>query len=90
MQQHMKEITKYKNGNYDVTIFDDGTKIRSYENEAIPDFPESIDIKITNYCEINCKFCYEDSTTKGQHSNLESYHFLLEQLPGGTELKDHA
>lgn len=44
-------LSKYKNGNYEVMIFDDGTKIR-YNNLdcLIPDFPESMDMKISNYC----------------------------------------
>ncbi len=46
-----KLLSKYRNGNYNVAIFDDGTKIR-YNNLdcLVPEFPESMDVKISNYC----------------------------------------
>lgn len=83
-----KLISKYDNGNYTVRLFDDGTKIRDFKEIPKPLFPESIDLKITNYCNLEniCKWCHEDSTTKGKHSSLEDYFFLLEQLPSGVEL----
>ena len=64
-------LSKYNNGNYTVEIYDNGTKIRETEEEEfIADFPENIDIKITNYCENNCKFCYESSSVDGKHADL--------------------
>ena len=45
-------IGSYKNGNYKVLIFSDGTKIRyNKEDTLIPSRPESFDIKITNRCQ---------------------------------------
>ena len=46
----MKKILgKYRNGNYSVCIFDDGTKIRKTDDdEFCPDFAENIDLKITD------------------------------------------
>ena len=39
---------KYRNGNYNVTILEDGTKIRHNKLDCfIPEKPESMDIKIT-------------------------------------------
>lgn len=49
---------QYKNGNTLVTLLNDGTKIREYEGTPISEFPESIDIKITNYCDLACSFCF--------------------------------
>ena len=44
-------IGEYINGNYTVKIYEDGTKIReTKEDEFISSFPESIDLKITNRC----------------------------------------
>lgn len=61
----------YKNGNYQVTILDDGTKIRrTEEDEFIPSFPENADVKITDKCNQFCNFCYEGCTPKGSHSKL--------------------
>ena len=68
----MNLLSKYNNGNYTVEIYDDGTKIRETEEEEfIADFPENIDIKITNYCENNCKFCFESSSIEGKHADLD-------------------
>ena len=78
-------LAKYKNGNYTVRLFSDGTKIRfTLDDEFNAMFPESIDIKITNYCDISCLMCHEDSSTKGVHGNLE--HPFLDTLVAGTEL----
>ena len=54
-----KLLSKYRNGNYNVAIFDDGTKIR-YNNLdcLVPEFPESMDVKISNYCPFNCSMCF--------------------------------
>ena len=67
----------YNNGNYNVKIFSDGTKIRHTEDdEFIADFPESMDLKISNQCNILCKFCHENSTVDGKHADLLSPKFF--------------
>ena len=76
----------YQNGNTTVEIQKDGTKIRSCDDVPVPVFPESIDLKVTSYCDLSCAFCHEDSTKKGKHANLDDYHFLIDQLPSGVEL----
>lgn len=64
-------LGKYKNGNYDVTIMSDGTKIRQTEaDEFIPEFPENADVKITDKCSQGCPFCYEGCTKEGKHARL--------------------
>ena len=79
---------EYKNGNTTVQLLPDGTKIREFEGTPKPEFPESIDLKITNYCDLFnlCQFCHEASDLHGSHADLDSFHFLLEQLPNGAEL----
>lgn len=68
----MKILGSYVNGNYTVTIYDDGTKIKETEaDEFIADFPESMDVKITNACDRMCKYCHEASTPDGKHGNLD-------------------
>lgn len=59
-----KLISSYKNGNTRVSIFEDGTKIRKYDGEAKPDYPESIDIKISNFCDLSefCQWCLVPGT----------------------------
>ena len=64
----MNVIGRYQNGNYTVTIMDDGTKIRSNDlNFFAPTHPESMDIKITNCCDMGCPMCHEDSKPDGKH-----------------------
>ena len=63
----------YTNGNYIIEIYDDGTKFRvTGEDEFNPLFPESIDLKITNYCDIGCPWCHENSTADGAHADLNA------------------
>ena len=73
----MQVLGKYKNGNYNVVIFDDGTKIRYNDEDFFEcDTVESMDIKITNMCDIGCKMCHENSTPEGKHADLFSDSFL--------------
>ncbi len=73
----MKILGTYRNGNYMTTIFDDGTKIRhNKENEFIAEFPECMDVKITNYCNMNCPMCHECSTTRGRHGDILNQEFI--------------
>ena len=75
----------YKNGNYIVRIYSDGTKIKSSKDDKfIADFPDSIDLKITNYCDLNCPMCHEKSSTDGFEGDLNSS--FLNSLHRGTEL----
>ena len=70
----MKLLTTYKNGNYKVFIFDDGTKVRTLdegETEFKPKFPENIDCKISDLCSIGCAFCSENSSKKGSTIDLK-------------------
>lgn len=76
----------YRNGNYTVEIRNDGTKIRSYEGVPLPMYPESIDVKITNYCDAACLFCHEQSTKRGVHGDLDVGLRVLSMLPAGAEI----
>lgn len=78
--------TNYTNGNTKVQIFPDGTKIREFENAPAPLFPESIDIKISDYCDLGCKYCHEQSTVKGLHGDLQNLKQIIKDLPAGVEL----
>lgn len=81
----LKLLSSYKNGNYNVEMYSDGTKVRySSDNEFNAVFPENIDLKITNYCDAGCAFCHENSTKEGNHGNLNQN--FLNTLRSGTEL----
>lgn len=81
----IKLLNKYTNGNYKVQIYEDGTKIKTTDDdEFIADFPDSMDMKITNFCDMNCPMCHEKSTVDGRHARLN--HKFLDTLRAGTEL----
>lgn len=79
-------MSVYKNGNTIVEIRDDGTKIRFVPDNvpARPVYPESIDMKITNYCDMGCPMCHERSSVDGRHGNLSNK--LIESLHPYTEV----
>lgn len=88
-----KILSKYKNGNYKVLLLDDGTKIRYTEDDEFkPEFPENIDIKLTNICNIGCQYCHEKSKpgkienvwTMPLNKFVESnvYKFFMSLTPG--------
>lgn len=82
-------MIEYINGNYNVKILNDGTKIREWEDGIVPTplFPESIDVKITNYCDMGCVFCHEKSTTEGLHGDhYNLFNMLVTSLSPGVEL----
>ena len=63
-------LGEYDNGNYHVTIYEDGTKVRETfdENatEFIAEYPECMDVKICNRCDMGCHMCHEDSKPDGE------------------------
>ena len=80
-----KLLAKYINGNYTVKLYQDGTKVKQTKfDEFIAQFPDSMDLKITNYCNLNCPMCHEKSSTKGKHGDLNAA--FLKTLKAGTEL----
>lgn len=82
----IKTIGYYRNGNYTVTVLEDGTKIRRTEDDEFrPAFAENCDCKITDRCDGNCNFCYENCTPNGKHGDILNYKFL-DSLHPHTEL----
>lgn len=82
----MNLLGEYINGNYSVRIFNDGTKIRENDlDNFTPAFPECMDIKITNFCDMTCPFCHEDSSKEGKHGDILNLPFI-NTLPSYTEL----
>lgn len=84
----MQKLYSYLNGNVLVSLFEDGTKIQEWPDEESPApiFPNSFDLKITDYCDLNCSFCHEMSTTRGKEGDLSLMSKLVNTLPAGTEL----
>jgi hypothetical protein len=72
-------IAFYENGNYTVRLFDDGTKVKRTDGDFFAaEFPDSIDLKITDYCDLGCPMCHERSSTDGKMGALSAS--FLEKL----------
>lgn len=94
----MAILGDYLNGNHRTILYDDGTRFRetgSYvdgkwvaddADHFTFDFPESFDLKITDYCDGGCQFCHEDSTVNGKHGDLSKLDHIVETMQPGTEI----
>lgn len=82
---------KYINGNYEVRLYQSGTKIRLLDNkykDFEPEFAECIDITITERCENECPFCYLGCDMSKQHPDLntDGINTFIQSLHSGTEV----
>lgn len=84
MTNNKQPLKTYRNGNYLVRIYADGTKVRVGNVAFRPKFPENIDLKITSFCDGGCPMCHENSTPQGRHADLNLPFF--DTLVAGTEL----
>lgn len=92
----MELLGIYKNGNFTTKIFSDGTKVReTKDDEFKAAFAENMDIKISNYCDMGCKFCHEGSTRNGKHGDIlnekfiDTLHPYQEVALGGGDATSH-
>ncbi len=79
-------LRQYHNGNCLVTIYEDGTKVREWDGTAKPEFPESIDLKITNVCDMGCAWCHESSIKRAKHGSMARILEVVKGLPAGVEI----
>ena len=89
---YLKKITdRVKNGNYYILygdMFERKEKMRLQVDsipDMIPEFPELVDMKITNACEHHCPFCYMGSTPKGKHAELKDIYNIVGAFKNKTE-----
>lgn len=62
-----------------------GTKIRMSFDAQVPPyvkstFPELVDLKVTDYCQGGCEWCYQSSTKSGKHADLNNIKTILKAL----------
>lgn len=75
-------IGRVNNGNYVVELWSDGTKIRYNGLDFFePHSVESMDLKITNCCDMGCAMCHENSTPDGKHGDILNVPFFDTLLP---------
>lgn len=78
-------LGRYHNGNYNVTLYSDGTKVRENNLDNLtPEFPECIDLNISNQCLRGCPFCYLNAKPDGKHGTFD--HQFFKSLRPYTEL----
>lgn len=91
----LKEINSYPNGNSNIRLFEDGTRVIQYEDILQLDYPLNIDIRVSTQCDfgynpktgkIFCDFCHESSRTDGNECDYEKLKEKLIGLPRGIEL----
>ena len=88
---YMKDIKEVKNGNYYMlygNMFHKKEKLRLQVDsipDMIPEYPELVDMKITNACEHKCPFCYMASTPKGKHANITDISQIINKFKIKTE-----
>jgi hypothetical protein len=94
----MAILGDYVNGNHRTILYDDGTRFRetgSYvdgkwvadnADHFTFDFPESADLKVTDWCDGGCPFCHENSTVNGKHGDLSKLEHIVETMHPGTEI----
>lgn len=90
----MKSV-KWQNGNAEIEIFDDGTRIIKSDDDILKlEYPLNIDIRVSERCSFGmkkngkaaCHFCHESATFDGKDAEFDSLYNKLINLPRGVEL----
>ena len=55
------------------------------DGEPLPEYPELIDLRITNKCNHNCPFCYMGSATWEKHADYNELAYFVKNLKTKTE-----
>ena len=79
------EIKPVKNGNYWVAYEYFGQnrlRFKTEKGDCVPEYPELIDLKITDMCENGCPFCYMNTSPNGAHADWETLEMTLHGLNG--------
>jgi len=86
---------KYNNGNAEIIIENDGSRVIEYEDTLLLDYPLNIDIRVSTQCSFGlnpitgksfCSFCHESATTDGNECDYDELKNKLDNLPIGIEL----
>ena len=78
---------KWRDGDNFLVIYDPVTGNKThfakghYKIGDVPaDFPELVDLKISDYCDLGCSFCYQNSTRRGKHGDLQVIKDVISKL----------
>lgn len=66
-------------------LFGGGLRLRMSFDDKAPalvkgDFPELVDIKITDFCPFGCAYCYQGSTRSGAHADIKNIRSVASAL----------
>lgn len=88
-------IREYKNGNANIKLYGDGTRIIEYDGTLQLDVCLNIDIRVSTQCSFGynpktgkafCDFCHESARADGSECDYDSLRDKLTGLPKGVEL----
>lgn len=88
-------LKNFINGNSEVNIYDDGTRVINYEDDLKLDYPLNIDIRVSSKCAFGynpvtntafCGFCHESARTDGTETDYIVLKKMLGVIPPGIEL----
>lgn len=92
----MTTISKYRNGNAEIEMLDDGTRFISYDGDNLDlEYPLNIDVRVSSKCAFGlnpktgrsiCDFCHESARTDGETGNLAMLTEKIDELPFGVEI----
>lgn len=91
----MSIISKYQNGNAEIELYNDGTRIIQYPDILDLEYPLNLDIRVNSGCPLGrnpktgkgvCDFCHESATTDGKECDYDELMMKLIGLPKGIEL----
>ena len=73
---------KDEDSGYDTRYTERGrVRFMTYGNEEpVPEFPELVDLKITNKCSNGCKFSFMSSTPGGKHADIKFLKNVIDQF----------
>lgn len=82
----MSKLYNYTNGNAIIELFDDGTRIVTFNDILSLEYPLNIDIKVSSKCNMKCNYCHESNNICGYECDYEYLKEKLTDLPKGIEL----
>lgn len=78
-----KMLAHYKNGNAEIVLFEDGTRIIQSDDDKLNlECPLNIDCKLSNKCSVGCAQCHEDSVPNGDYAELSDLEFFRTMQEG--------
>ena len=90
IQQNYATINQiYQSNGLPAAYNSDGTLITTVLNDEPfkAEFPNNIDLNISNRCKIGCKFCYQNCTLNGKDADIKKF---IEGQKSGTQKNNYA